>query len=209
MNLADAGGFQAGLALGIASMASLGPNNLMIIREGLLRRRAMFVASLVLGTYVVLFAASWLLGNSVAQLDPALRTVLSWLGLGALVWFALQAFRAASAAGRTKDRSDKVDGAAPGISRVVSVVWMNPLTYIEALLVPAALSQSFASGGARLQFMLALILMTALYCYGYAAGGRVVALLLRNRANLRIFDLVSGFILAGIAAVMAAKLVSE
>ena len=63
MNLADASGFQVGLALGLASMASIGPNNLMIIREGLLRRRAIFVASLVWGTYVALLAASWPIGN--------------------------------------------------------------------------------------------------------------------------------------------------
>ncbi len=90
MNLADASGFQVGLALGLASMASIGPNNLMIIREGLLRRRAIFVASLVWGTYVALLAASWPIGNSVTRLDPAFHTALSWLGLAALAWFAPQ-----------------------------------------------------------------------------------------------------------------------
>ncbi len=46
MNLANASGFQVGLALGLASMASTGPNNLMISREGLVRGRAMFVGAL-------------------------------------------------------------------------------------------------------------------------------------------------------------------
>ncbi len=209
MNLGDASGFQVGLALGLASMASIGPNNLLIIREGLLRGRALFVASLIWGTYVALIAASWLLGGSIARLDPAFQTALSWLGLAALAWFALQSFRAASAAGCPEERSDGQDRARPCIARVIGVVWMNPLTYIELLLVPAALGQSFVSGGDRLQFILALVLMSALYCYGYALGGRVMALVLRNRTNLRIFDLISGLVLAGLAAAMAAGLVTQ
>ncbi len=209
MNLADASGFQVGLALGLASMASIGPNNLMIIREGLLRRRAIFVASLVWGTYVALLAASWPIGNSVTRLDPAFHTALSWLGLAALAWFALQSFRAAYAAGCVEDHADREAGARPCIARVMGVVWMNPLTYIELLLVPAALGQSFASGDARLQFILALVLMSALYCYGYALGGRIMALVLRSRANLRIFDFASGLVLAGLAAAMAVELVTQ
>ncbi len=209
MNLADASGFQVGLVLGLASMASIGPNNLMIIREGLLRRRAIFVASLVWGTYVALLAASWPIGNSVTRLDPAFHTALSWLGLAALAWFALQSFRAAYAAGCVEDRADREAGARPCIARVMGVVWMNPLTYIELLLVPAALGQSFASGDARLQFILALVLMSALYCYGYALGGRIMALVLRSRANLRIFDFASGLVLAGLAAAMAVELVTQ
>ncbi len=209
MNLADASGFQVGLVLGLASMASIGPNNLMIIREGLLRRRAIFVASLVWGTYVALLAASWPIGNSVTRLDPAFHTALSWLGLAALAWFALQSFRAAYAAGCVEDHADREAGARPCIARVMGVVWMNPLTYIELLLVPAALGQSFASGDARLQFILALVLMSALYCYGYALGGRIMALVLRSRANLRIFDFASGLVLAGLAAAMAVELVTQ
>ena len=60
-----------------------------------------------------------------------------------------------------------------------------------------------------LTLILALVLMSALYCYGYALGGRVMALVLRNRTNLRIFDLISGLVLAGLAAAMAARLVTQ
>ncbi|MER9655794.1 LysE family transporter [Mesorhizobium sp. M0152] len=209
MSFADANGFQTGLALGMASMASIGPNNLMMIREGLLRGRVMFVASLVWGTYVALIAASYLLGDSIAGLAPVFRTALSWLGLVAVSWFAWQSFRAASTAGQVEDRSGKTETGRSCLARVMGVVWMNPLTYVELLLVPAALGQSFAAGGARLEFVTALILMTALCCYGYALGGGLIASLLRSRANLRIFDLISGLILSAVALFMAMGLVSQ
>lgn len=209
MSLVDANGFQVGLALGMASMASVGPNNLMMIREGLLRGRAIFVASLVWGTYVALISASYLLGGSIAGLDPAVRTALSWLGLAAVAWFALQPFRAASAAGGVEQRSAHAESGRSCLARVMGVVWMNPLTYVELLLVPAALGQSFAAGRARLEFVMALILMAALACYGCTLGGGLMAWLLRNRANLRIFDLISGVILTAVAVTMAAGLVSR
>jgi L-lysine exporter family protein LysE/ArgO len=209
MSLVDASGFQAGLALGVASMASIGPNNLMMIREGLLRGRMMFVASLVWGTYVVLIVASYLLGASIAGLDPSFRAALSWFGLAAVSWFALQSFRAASVAGRIEDRSGKAETGRSCLARVMGVVWMNPLTYVELLLVPAALGQFFAAGGARLEFVTALMLMAALSCYGYTLGGGLMASLLRRRVNLRVFDLISGLILSGIALSMAVGLVAQ
>jgi len=166
------------------------------------------VASLVWGTYVALIAASYLLGASIAGLDPAFRTVLSWLGLVAVLWFALQSFRAASAVGRVEERVGKAETSRSCLARVMGVVWMNPLTYVELLLVPAALGQSFGAGGSRLEFVMALILMAALCCYGYALGGGLMASLLRSRTNLRFFDLTSGLILSAVGLFMAAGLVS-
>lgn len=139
MSFADASGFQAGLALGMASMASIGPNKLMMIREGLMRGRVVAVASLFLGTYVALIAASYLLGASIAGLDPSLRAALSWLGLVAVLWFALQTFRAAAGADPAEDRAGQAETGCSCIARVMGVVWMNPLTYVELLFVSAAL----------------------------------------------------------------------
>ncbi|TPJ31554.1 MULTISPECIES: LysE family transporter [unclassified Mesorhizobium] len=206
MSCVAVNGFQTGLALGMASMVSVGPNNLMLIREGLLRGRIMFVASLVWVTYVVLIATSYLLAGSIAGAEPAFKTVLSWLGLAAVAWFALQSFRAASVAGCIEDRSSRDAIGRSCFARVMGVVCMNPLTYVELLLVPAALGQSFAAGGARVEFVTALMLMAALCCYGYALGGGMIASLLRGRTNVRIFDLISGLILTGITLTMAVGL---
>lgn len=199
-------GFQMGLALGAASMASVGPNNLMMMREGLVQGRVGLVPSLVLGTYVVLIATSYLLSNSVAGIDPAVKSALYWLGLAAVSWFALQSFRAAATVGRIEDRSGNVETGRSCLVRVMGVVWMNPLTYIELLLVPAALGQSFEAETARLQFVTALILMAAFCCYGYALGGRAIASVLRSSQTLWLFDFLSGLILSGIALSMAATL---
>ncbi|MDQ0475367.1 LysE/ArgO family amino acid transporter [Labrys wisconsinensis] len=205
----DVSGFQAGLALGVASMASVGPNNLMMMREGLVRGRMTFVASLVWASYVALIAASYLLAASIAGIAPSLRTILTWCGLAAISWFALQSLRAAAAAGRMEEQEEHGETGRSCLLRVLRVVWMNPLTYIELLLIPATLGQSFDATDARLQFVAALVLMATLCCYAYAFGGRLIASVLRHRASLRLFDFISGLILSAVALSMAASLLSE
>ena len=205
----DIGGFQAGLALGAASMASVGPNNLMLLREGLVRGRMGLVAGLVWGSYIALIAASYLLAGSVEAISPSLQAVLTWSGLAAISWFALQSLRAAATAGRVEERGGEQETGRSCLLRVMAVVWMNPLTYVELLLIPAALGQSFGAADARLQFVAALVLMAALCCYAYAFGGRLIARLLQQRASLRLFDFASGLILLVIALTMTAALLGE
>jgi arginine exporter protein ArgO len=207
--IGDIGGFQAGLALGAASMASIGPNNLMMMREGLMRGRTGFVASLVWGSYVVLIMAAYFLAGPVARLDPAMRTIFGWSGLLAMAWFAWLALRGAATAGRAGEHIRRVESARTCVLRVMRVVWMNPLTYVELLFIPAALCQSFTARDARLQFILALILMAALCCCAYAIGGDLVAAWLSRRKALRAFDLVSGLLLSGVAISMAVTLLSN
>ena len=209
MTFGDTTAFQAGLALGSASMVSVGPNNLMLMREGLVRGRMGLVASLVWGSYLALIAASCLLAGSVELISPALRAILTWTGLAAISWFALLSLRAAAAAGRVEERGRQRESGRSCLARVMAVVWLNPLTYVELLLIPAALGQSFNAPHARLQFASALVLMAALCCYAYAFGGHLIACMLRERASLRLLDFASGLILSAVALSMAASLLTQ
>lgn len=60
-----------------------------------------------------------------------------------------------------------------------------PLTYVEPLLIPAALGESFGAGDARLQFVVALVQRAALCCYAFAFGGHLIAYVLRHRTSRR------------------------
>lgn len=201
-------GFQAGLALGLASMVSIGPNNLLLMREGLKRGRTVIVPSLVWAIYVALIAASFEFTVIAGSIDPSFHVVLLALGFAAICWFAFLSFRA-FVKGRGGEDGAAVRESVPScIVRVLSVVCLNPLTYLERFFIPAALQQSFETETTRLQFVTALVLTSMLTCYGFSFGGGLVASFLRNRTWIRIFDLVSGFILACVATSLAARLVA-
>jgi L-lysine exporter family protein LysE/ArgO len=81
--------FAIGMALGFGSVLSIGPNNLMLLREGLLRGLKWLVASTVFSIRTAMFAIACLATNWHAVLGPAIQTALTWLGLLALLWFCL------------------------------------------------------------------------------------------------------------------------
>ena len=208
--IATASAVQAGLVLGTASILSVGPNNLMLVREGLSRGRMATVATIVWTSYVALLAAAYCLADSICVAESDARAPLTWLGFLAISWFATQSFRAALRSKQVGDWAIEArESTRSCLLRVMAVVWLNPLTYLELFLIPAALCGTFAATGSRLQFLATLIFMAAVACYGYAFGGEFVGSLLRRHKTLRVFDILSGILLATMAAVIAVRLVSD
>lgn len=206
---ANLNGFQIGLAMGAASMISIGPNNIMLAREGLIGGRRCLVASLVAGSYAVLVLLAFLLAPRSAGIDAIWQQALCWAGIGALTWFALQAFRTAA------QRKSAIGGSDAGheslqrcLFRVMRIVWANPLTYVELLLIPAAICQSLAGDHDRISFAAALVIMSAICCYGYAYGGSLLTRVLRGQQGIRLFDLISGILLSTVLLCMVFNLVN-
>ena len=204
-----ASGLTAGLALGLTWMLSIGPNNILIMREGFLRGRACTVASAILGINVVLLSMSWLLADGLLAQRPNIGPVLAWAGVAAMGAFASAALLAAA-------RGEAQQGGVPAsreslrscLRRVAGVALFNPLMYLELLLVPAAICGTLVDRSTRCQFILGLVLMAALTCYGYALGGRACVPLFHHRRALQVFDLTSGLLLGYIAMSTGMKLLA-
>ena len=200
--------FGAGVMLGAASIFSIGPNTVMLVREGLARGRVRLVAGLVWSSQAGLLVASLILAGSIATALSPFRTTLSWLAFSAVSWFAFLSLRAAFRPGAGGAQAGSQTETAIGcVRRVSSVVWLNPLTYIEMLLIPSALCQALPEPGPRLLFVMGLIIMTTISSFGYSFGASACAPLFTHRRSLQIFDLASGILLIGVALVMVARLV--
>lgn len=201
----DGHAFQIGLGMGVASMLSIGPNNLMMIREGLCCGRVLLVPSLVLGCETTLIVGSFILASTLSGFGEDIRTPLSWAGVAALCWFAAQSLRAA-----TRLPVWSGGGGEPlraCLARVMGTVCTNPLAWLEMLLVPAAISQSFATTDDRIAFAAGIVLANAVGAYAFTFGARAIALAL-GRVDLRLLDLGSGLILSAVALSFAIGLVS-
>lgn len=203
----DSSGVLAGLTLGTASILSIGPNNVLLVREGLVRGRIGTVATFVWTSNFVFLLAAFALTNVLSATSSPVRAIFAWLGLAWICWFAFAALRTAFRAGL----NDPGKGREPEtmiacFKRVMSVVWLNPLTYIEFLLIPAAICGRFESASLRVQFFASLAVVAAVGCYGYPLGGSACATVLQHRRALQVFDLSSGCLLIAVAAVMAVRL---
>lgn len=193
----DVNAFQLGLALGAASLASVGPTTLLIIREGFGGGRKLLVASTVWSVQIGLIAASCWCADAIQDTDARLRTIVLWLGLVFIGWFAFQSLRAAPRAGCLDHRAPVNETWRACLARTLGVICSNPMTYIERFLVPATIGQSLGSG--RLLFAVGLVVVAGVGCYGYAWGGHAIQHLLHQRASLALFDRVAGVILSGVA----------
>ena len=197
------GALGAGVMLGAASILSIGPNNLMLVREGLMRGRAGLVASLVFASYLVLLATVFFLTDTIMTSLSPYRSMLTLLGLVAVSWFAFLSLRASCRPGARHSLRDAKGETLQGcLTRVMTIVWLNPLTYIELLLIPASICESFQAPAVRLEFLISLVMMFAIACYGYSFGSGLFSSLFNHQRSLRMFDLTSGILLLCVAVVM-------
>lgn len=203
---ADMGALQIGIAMGTASMISIGPNNLMLFRSGISGNPA-GVAAVTLGSYTLLVGLAVTLAGSAMTVHDDVGTILKCGGLFALAHFSVQAFRSALAT--RGDAKGTLDGEKVAIGVVLRTVWSNPLTYLELLLIPMSLAQTMKGELDRIAFAAALVAMSALCCLGYAYGGVLISRLLKARRLLACFDLVTGTIMAAMSASLAASLIGE
>jgi L-lysine exporter family protein LysE/ArgO len=207
MAVLEGSAFCAGTAMGAASILSVGPNNIMLMREGVMRGRVGLVASTVWASYLLLLVSALVLTDKIATNGDWIRHVLSWLGLVAISWFAFSSFRSYfRSGGELQEERSRREKTADCLRRVLTLVWLNPLTYVELLFIPAAMGGNFIMPICRILFISGLIMMATAACFGYGFGGGLVAPLFRKREMIRLFDLSSGVILSCMACIMAVAL---
>lgn len=208
IGMSDQSALSAGLFVGAASLLSIGPNNLMLIREGLARGRTCMVATVVAASYATLLLSSMVFSDALQIGGVAMRWWLSWLGIVSLTWFAFSAIRAALFADNPTQRR-RLEGSHTCLKRALTVVWSNPLTYLELLVIPASICATLAGYTQRIEFIGAVLLMKVAGCYGYAFSGGLCAALIKGRPIMRVFDFSSGLLLSGIALVLASTLIHD
>ena len=201
--------FTGGVMLGVGSVLSVGPNNLMLLREGLVRGRTGTVIGTVLISYALLLAIACFSAEWLALFGATMRITLAGLGLAALSSFAFLSLRAGLVSkGPVLVGSRCSETHRACLRRTLRVIWLNPLTYLELLLIPAALCESYETLPMRAEFVTGLMTMAAIASCAYSFAGGLVASLVGCQNIARLFDLVSGLILAGVALVLASELVS-
>ena len=201
----DAVAVELALALGAASMLSVGPNNLALFREGLLRGRMGLVVALISASQVGLAFLAWRAAPSVDALDPTARSVLSWGAVAVVLWFAGAAFRAGVR--RCEPRpAATAERLSACVRRVMTMTALNPLIYLEFFFVPVAIVQGFEQPAAGARFTAMLFAMILLCNVGYVALGRLFGCV--TTPHTRRLDIASGCVLLGVAGAMTAGLVA-
>ena len=197
---------QVGLTLGLTSILSIGPNNITLMREGLARGRVGLVVTLISASQAALVLASGWLATSLQGVDPTVRTVLSWIAVGVLLYFALQSFRAAGTSRKATNDPCQTETTLACVARVLPIVWVNPLSYLEFLFVPAAILKIIDQPAQQAGFLGIVVVMAVAGNVLYGCGGQLMTRIARGGRRLWLFDLVSGAAMCFVAPLLAINL---
>ena len=137
--------------------------------------------------------------DTVALLQAAGATFVAWMGVGTLRRRGNAPSRAADAASRS--------GLAKAILAMLGVTWLNPLAYIEVVFMLGIITAEYASTG-KLALAAGFLLASVLKFYGLAMVAGRFAMVFDEPRMRRRFDLFSGLILLGIAALLAAGFIA-
>ena len=189
--------FIYGLTIG-ATTLSLGPVNLMILREGLAAGRVLLTATCAWTSYWLLLGLAYLLAEASPVADATMRTALTRASVVALVVLSILSTRSGLRGLRLAGGSDALTRHGIRSRYMLAVIWCSPLTYVELVLVPAGLCRTGVAAGSGFPFIAGYAIMAALVCLFYGYAGRLMAPLVTPRAS-SLFDLASGLVLAGLA----------
>lgn len=189
-----------GLVLGAGICATLGPQSLFVLRQGVHGETAFGVATVCTFADFLLIAAAALGADAIVRLLPDAASMGAWGG----AMFA-SAFGCLAIAGALRDRLAPVNAPAAGatharaIAVALALSLLNPQAYLEMVVLVGGIALRFPPAE-RVLFATGVAFISPLWFFGLVVGGRRVSpLFARPRASAAL-DIGAGIAMLALAA---------
>lgn len=193
----------SGAATGLGLFAVVGAQSAFILRQGLMRSH-LFSILLTCGLIdlVFIFASVWGL-QTIAIWFPWLTTVILWLGVAFLLWYAFQSARRALGQGSALALAEQaVPSRRAALLGAMGFSLLNPHFWLDMMVV-GSLAHSF--GDARDGFAAGAFTASLIWLAVLGVGSRLFAPLFADPRAWRILDGCIAVIMAGLAFGLAYK----
>ncbi len=165
--------FVQGFGLGLAMIVPLGPQNVLVMNQGIRRQYHLMTAGLCLLSDLLLICAGVFGGSTLLATQPALLLVITGVGMAFLGWYG---YGAISYAWQGREQSGAMPALKPlnrqrVIMTMLAVTWLNPHVYLDTLVILGSVGgqmepqarQWFAAGsvGASVVWFYGLALLSA------------------------------------------------
>ncbi|WP_230492818.1 LysE family transporter [Martelella alba] len=191
-------GFQ-GFALGMATIMPLGPQNILVMNQGIRRQYPLLVATLCLFSDMVLISAGVFGGGALLMRSTALLRLVTLAGVAFLAFYGFNAVRQAW---RGETLRTQNAGRATDLPRVVltmlAVTWLNPHVYLDTLVILGSLGGQFEPTARRF-FAAGAISASLVWFYGLAILSARLSPLLNRPAAQRLIHLFVGVVMWSVA----------
>ncbi len=184
-----------GLMLGAAMILPLGPQNALVLNQGVRRQYHLMVAALCALSDLVLIGAGIFGGSALLSQSSWLMLLVTWGGVGFLFWYGWGAFRAVISqdAALTNDEIRK-QGRLRIILSMLAVTWLNPHVYLDTFVVLGSLGSQLEAVPKR-WFAIGTISASFLWFFGLAMMAGMLAPRLRTALAQRIINAVVALVM--------------
>ncbi len=157
-----------GITLGAALILPLGPQNTLILNQGILRRYAMMAASFCILSDILLICAGVFGGSAVLQHSPLALQCITWAGCAFLLWYGFGTLRQAlRPATDSRDTGTVQQQRFKILLTLIAVTWLNPHVYLDTFVVLGSLG-SQVPAESRLWFVLGAVTASVVWFYALA-----------------------------------------
>lgn len=184
--------FLKGFLLMASVIFAVGPQNAMLLRQGIRREHPFLMATIFTFCDSTLIALGILgLGRTVAQLDW-LRDIVIFGGAAFLFWFAGKSFYAAWRGGQRLDQ-EKITPRGTLVATAFAVSLLNPAAIIDTTVVIGSVSSKYPLHAA-LAFGFGAQVFSAGFFFLIAGCAQRFSVALNNPSVWRVIDIIVGLI---------------
>ncbi|KOC89717.1 arginine exporter ArgO [Winslowiella iniecta] len=188
-----------GIALGMALILPLGPQNAFVMNQGVRRQYHLMTAGLCSLSDILLICAGVFGGSALLNQSPLLLNLVTWGGVAFLLWYGWGALRTALSGNIALDSASAVQQSRWRIiATMMAVTWLNPHVYLDTFVVLGSLGGQLPAA-ARYWFALGTISASVVWFFGLALLASWLSPLLRTRNAQRVINLLVGLVMWFIA----------
>jgi len=191
-----------GIVLGASLCVSPGPQTILVLRHGMRGDAAFTVAAICTAADFLLIAVAAAGAQTLIQLVPTAASACAWgaaVCCGAYGCFALLSAR--RPCGRETSAGPATIVRLEAIIAALALSLLNPQTYLEMVLLVGGIALAFPPDE-RLVFALGVALVSPVWFFGLAAGGRRFAGLFSRPRAAHALDVATGLVMLAMAGVL-------
>lgn len=189
------------MALGVSLCCTLGPQSVFVLRQGLRGKAAIEVATICSLADLALIVAGAVGFGALLSAFPSLAASAAWGSAAFIFGYGLKLLADVALAGGGPARADATRSRSCVVAAAVALSVLNPQVYLEMVGVVGSVALRFAETD-RAMFTFGVMLVSPLWFFGLAVGGRRLAARMGSQRVARTFDLTTAVLMLGLGAAL-------
>ncbi|WP_193071136.1 LysE/ArgO family amino acid transporter [Brevibacterium sp. FME37] len=191
----------SGTLAGWSLIIAVGPQNALVLRQGIRREHLGAVLTICILADVVLIGSGTVGIGAIVLLAPWALEILRWLGVAYLLWYAWGSLKSArEASGLTADTHQR--SLKSIIATTLALTFLNPGVYLDTVVMLGNLANQQGPGGV-LPFTIGAMFGSLTWFLGIGYGARALSGYLARPRVWQILDIVIAVVLVVLAARLA------